>query len=184
MRGQCWLLRALALLFCLALSSAAMLSAEESGQDLSQLTIAELVSKAFAISEQLNPELLAQVEDWSALKLENEALRMDLQTARNESAPLKQELSGLKLELETRASESTASVKELSEARVALKTISTLVGSSATSWRSSTADVEAALKEAAMKQRLAEIGAWAFGSVALATTTWAIVETLERKAGR
>jgi chromosome segregation ATPase len=169
--------RVFALSFCLALSSAAMLSAEESAQDLLQLTTAELVSRAFAISKRLEPGLIAQLEDWSTLRSENGTLRSDLAMARNE-------LSQLKLELERRASASTASAQELSEARAALKTISALVGSSSESWVSSIADVEKALKEAAMKQRRAEVTAWIGGTTTFAALVLAAVETILRAVGK
>jgi hypothetical protein len=161
----------------LALSAAATLSAETSPQDLSRMTIAELVSRAFAISKQLEPGLIAQAEDWSSLRSENGTLRSDLQTARSE-------LVQLKLELEKRASESTASAEELSEARAALKTISALVGSSSESWGSSIVDVEKALKDAAMKQHCAEALAWITGSAAFAALVWAAIETALRAMGK
>jgi hypothetical protein len=177
MCGRSWLSRALALLFCSAILSAVTLSADEPPVDLSRMTTAELASRAFQLSQALNQGLIAQSGDWGALKSENEASQADLQKARSE-------LAGLKTELETRASESTESAQELSEARAALKAISSLVGSSATSWTNSIGAVEQALKEAAMKQQRAEIFAWGTGGAAVAASIWAIVEFALRKAGQ
>lgn len=179
MRGKSSSSRFLALALSVVLSSGAisLAAAEELPQDLSTLSTAELVKMALAISKQLEPGLTAQSEDWVALKSENATLRADLQTTRDE-------LARVQVELTKRSNDSTASAGELSEARAALKRISALVGSSSTSWESSIDAVDKALKEAAMKQRRAELSSWVVGGVAVATAIWAVTETALRMAGR
>jgi chromosome segregation ATPase len=148
------------------------------------MSIAELVTRAYEISGKLNPGLKAQSEDWASLKIENEALRSDLRTTQGEAASLRIELASLKAELEKRSSEASASAEELSEARTALKRISVLVGSSTQSWESSIADVERALKEAAKKQRRAELRACVAEVVAVAAIVFAGVQASKNKEGK
>lgn len=167
----------LALVFFTADISSAEEAQQELSQDLSKLSTAELVKRALAISKQLEPGLTGQNEDWAGLKGENATLRADLQTTRDE-------LGRVQAELTKRSNDSTASADELSEARAALKKISNAVGSSSTSWKSSIDAVDKALKDSAMKQRRAEVSSWVLGSVAVATTIWAVTETALRMAGR
>jgi chromosome segregation ATPase len=200
MRAQSLSRSGLVLLALLALLLEGMSSAsgQDAMQDLSQMTTAELVSKALEISKQLVPELMTQNTAWDELKNENEALQSEIDQVRSDLAQAKTsstqaqsnydkaqaELTQVKAELEQRANDSEASANELSEARAALKTISSLVHNSSVSWKNSTDAVEITLKTAARKQRLAEACAYTASAVSIATTIWAIVETVLRKAGK
>jgi len=162
------------LLAALLTSEAMPVAAEE---ELSRMTTDELAKRAFELSKQLELGLIAQTEDWAALRSENETLREDLLSQQSE-------LARLQAELEARSAEAERSANELGEARAELKRTSASVESSETSWKSSIDEMERELKEAAMKLRRNELGLKVCGGVAVVTSIWAITETVIRKAAR